>query len=831
MSGPTSYYEIRWRPSDSDGEWAYMTVPPDTSTVSIKGTDREKSYVIQARAVGPSGLKSVWVNISHTVAGNTPPEAPSSVTALGVADGVKLVCDFVLPLAADVDVCVERATAFAGPFTEVLRARALTIIVPEKVDGLFYYRLRTRNFKGQYSTYSGIVDARPAVVNTSLDSMVLNPNFDQGFDQWEQVDSGFYLESGVNALSGNSAFKVGGTSGLARVTNSKRFGVKPGQVIFTGAMMAAVSSPNGTAYVSLVFRDITGAYLQDKSVFFTDGNPINSSVWRSVSKRIVAPVRAAFAQISGVVNSHTSGSWGFDNFRCAIVADNYAGVASGESLLPNHNFSANVGDWPTSQALLISGDPVTDGWYLDQVTHINFPNTMSIGLENNSSDSNLRQLFIGDGNVSGSTMVASSQASALARTYERLAVNPGEKLLVEHVGRIDQGNARPSGINYTAYMGLWFFTKDGTSSFAFQGYQSSNFVGPISGSTVATVPTGAAYAVGVTGVIWANANGTSTFVPWATCHFRAQSLRIRRQATLDDGVVIDGPVYGRTGNVDLIVDAGVRRIGLNVRGSRNILGGARNARSSLVGGFSAVRTAVALSANSSGQVSINAHNLEISGETVVYNAVTNAVIGLTVGVTYVIFTLDPYLDGGTRTYFAQTTVLSAQQAGDGAVFMGNITIPSSGSSTGGDSGTGGPGSFCVDSETMLPDGRYLKNIRLGDLVECVNVTTGETGFYPLLGMSFGEEECFRLSEQGGCSVIQSRSTPMDLPGGQICMTPDMYGKPIVTRTAEGVAKSIVWDLQYVGVRRVLKPNFGNRMFFGGERAAACIATHNLNNKP
>ena len=138
MSGPIAYYEIRWRPSDSDGEWTSMSAPADATTISIKGTDREKAYVIQARSVGPTGLKSIWVNLSHTVAGNIPPEAPSSVTALGVADGVRLVCDFLLPLAADVDVCVERGTAFAGPFTEVLRARALTITVPEKVDGLFY---------------------------------------------------------------------------------------------------------------------------------------------------------------------------------------------------------------------------------------------------------------------------------------------------------------------------------------------------------------------------------------------------------------------------------------------------------------------------------------------------------------------------------------------------------------------------------------------------------------------------------------------------------------------------------------------------------------------
>lgn len=829
MSGPTAYYEVRWRPSDSDGEWTYKSAPADSTSISITGTDREKAYVIQARSVGPSGLKSIWVNISHTVAGNIPPETPSSVTALGVADGVRLVCDFMLPLAADVDVCVERSTAFAGPFSEVLRARALTITVPEKVDGLFYYRLRTRNFRGQYSTYSAIVSARPAVVNTSLDSYVLNPNFDQGLDQWI-TDPGYYIDSGVNSLIGNMAMHGPGSTANARVLNSKIFTVKAGQEWFVSGAMNSVGSPNGYAAVGLFFWDKDGNPIDDRGVSYTQAQAISGSTWRIGSKRIVVPFGAVKASVTGLVLGHTSGYWCFDAFKVSPVSDFITGTVSGENAISNHNFSENEGAWPTAKYDLQTGDPITDGWFVERNTlSAKWPNTMASGLETSTADSGLRMAFIGDTNLSGSTLGTGIGEFYLA-TKTRFAVDPGQRYWIEYDGNVDAAASRPSGVTYTVYMGLWYYDKD-DNLFAFGGYIGLNVATAFTNSIKITVPAGAAYARGIVGISVSNSSGSPQATAWAMCHSRFRSLKARRIATLDDGVIDDGTVYGRTGNVDLIVDSGTRRIGLNVRGSRNILGGARNCRSSLVGGFSAVRTAVALSANSSGQVSVNAHSLEISGETVVYNAVSNAVTGLTVGITYVIFTLDPYLDGGTRTYFAQTTVLSAQQAGEGAVFMGNITIPAAGSSTGGDSGTGGPGSFCVDSETMLPDGRYLKDIGLGDLVECVNVSTGETGFYPLLRMSFGEEECFRLSEEGGCSVIQSKSTPMDLPNGSVCFTPEMFGKSIVIKTIDGIAKSIVWDLQYVGVRKVLKPDFGDRMFFAGERAEACIATHNLNNKP
>jgi hypothetical protein len=66
MSGPIAFIEVRWRPSDSSGEWLYMEVAKDATSVNITGIARGVAYDVEARSVGPTGLKSIWVSIVHT---------------------------------------------------------------------------------------------------------------------------------------------------------------------------------------------------------------------------------------------------------------------------------------------------------------------------------------------------------------------------------------------------------------------------------------------------------------------------------------------------------------------------------------------------------------------------------------------------------------------------------------------------------------------------------------------------------------------------------------------------------------------------------------------
>jgi hypothetical protein len=306
-----------------------------------------------------------------------------------------------------------------------------------------------------------------------------------------------------------------------------------------------------------------------------------------------------------------------------------------------------------------------------------------------------------------------------------------------------------------------------------------------------------------------------------------------------DTEVEHGTVYGRTSNEDLW-DTGAfgyaRRIGLNVKGSRKILGGARNARASLVYGIAAVRTTGALTANSSGQVTVNAHSVEISGETVTYSTVTNAITGLAQNQTYVIFTLDPFLDGGARTYYAQTSVLSAQQAGEGAVFIGNITIPASGSSGGGGGGGGNPGEWCVDADMLLPNGQRAGDVQPEDLVLCWDENAAQPGDHLVRATSNAiapARPSTRIVTTSGAAVVASDCTPMPLRDSNdlVCIT-DMLGREALVRDAAGqLAWERVIECTSVGLRDVAFLRVQQQCYFAGETTDRAIATHNPTYKP
>ncbi|WP_444927708.1 hypothetical protein ACJJI4_08300 [Microbulbifer sp. TRSA002] len=120
---------------------------------------------------------------------------------------------------------------------------------------------------------------------------------------------------------------------------------------------------------------------------------------------------------------------------------------------------------------------------------------------------------------------------------------------------------------------------------------------------------------------------------------------------------------------------------------------------------------------------------------------------------------DPFYTGGGVTYYA-TTEIWQLSAGDDRRQVGAITTPADGGDT-----TIPDLPYCVDYDTVLPDGRFVRDLQLGDLVDCIDVRTGERGEFPLRAMSEGKEECYSLHTPEGAEIWQSESTPMDLPDG------------------------------------------------------------------
>lgn len=230
------------------------------------------------------------------------------------------------------------------------------------------------------------------------------------------------------------------------------------------------------------------------------------------------------------------------------------------------------------------------------------------------------------------------------------------------------------------------------------------------------------------------------------------------------------------------------RVSINdvrVAGSGAILGNQLNAPNSLTLNYGAARTTTALSATSAGVVNVNAFGVNMGGTTVNYNAVSNAVTGLTVGQTYQIYCRDPGGAGGTKTWYAvagnQNAVLALGY--DDAVLGGQVTIPSSGSS-----GGGGAGCPQVDEPVIrrASDGSG-EVIRAGDVRagDHIWLTRGRWGL-----VSYSEAKLqpgVRVVGHDGSAITCSASAPLETAEGP-CVPADEVQGLVLWHRREGVMR-------------------------------------------
>lgn len=264
---------------------------------------------------------------------------------------------------------------------------------------------------------------------------------------------------------------------------------------------------------------------------------------------------------------------------------------------------------------------------------------------------------------------------------------------------------------------------------------------------------------------------------------------------------------------------------LGVAGSGMQLGDQRNAPSSLTRSLGIVRSTTALSAASSGAVSVNAHSIRMGAANISYSAKSNAVTGLTQGTAYYIYTRDNYA-GGSPTYAATTSSTTVNRYDD-LYNAGVVTIPTSGSSGGGGGG-GNPGDECVCADMWLRPG--LKAGELADKWRWWKPWTwyiqGPSGWHRVRRRPrVTKHQAVRVFVEDGAWVDCSITTPVDTC--QLGTTVSVNATDLhdhLVWTDSGLQR--VTHCELIGERDVVRIYAGGDSYYAGSNRYMRISTHN-----
>lgn len=791
MAAPTQAYEVRYRVAGTDQPWKVERFGPNSTTITLKGLRRGQAYDGEARSLGPGGLASLWVPVTFTVPGSSlAPLAPTSLTAQSVADGVALRWAVSDAQRSDVEYIVEKGAFSTGPWVEATRVRALQWTDPVVDEVVSWYRVRAISFLGQPSAYSNSVNENG-------------------------VSVGLISQNALGALAAASAAQDTADGKIELVYG----GVQPNPALYKLGDYWQRDTDNrwhrhnGTAWIEADDVRVPEAITAAAGAQATADGKVKTFF---IDAGQVMPTASAIGDLTYNRTNGEMSRW--DGATWALVGK-HEPSGNGANLLPNASFKSNtLGVAHGVKAAL--NQQISDGWFVRDGSSIplNAGNFYVQRLEGTGI-----RCYVGN-----PTLLNGQVAAAQVATVNKIDVEETAKYVFGFSrSPAYNGSSPPAGVTVASRVILQFFGANdvqiGGSYILTLGRGGADTI-----KGEATAPTGARWCRFYFDTLAQNQSGaTWTHDSTVALYTDFKSVWMTRKLDLD-AYVDDGAVYGRYSVEDRFYDGNKYRVGLRVKGSSHRIGDQRNLPQSNTTAYGSVRSTTALTASSTGAVSVNAHTVRYGGTSVAYSAVPNAVTGLAVGSTYVIYCLDDAYSGGTRTWFAGTNPDAVMQLGDGVVVAGQVTIPSSGS-TGGGGGGGGTGDWCVDWETVLPDGRLVRDLETGDLVPCWN---GEdppaVDLVPLRAIAFGEEGSFTLVSESG-RITQSASTPMDTRDGRIVRTGQMLGEDVL------VSRGLRWEpvLQVIpaGVRRVVKLDLGDRMFFAGAEAATAIATHNTTVKP
>ncbi|TPG50675.1 hypothetical protein EAH75_04345 [Rhodanobacter glycinis] len=809
---------MRWRVTGTE-QWSDIAPCSPVGEIVVEGLDRTKPYDFEVRAVSACGARSAWGTASNTV----PIAPPGTLVLADIANEVTTAqADADAANAALADIASDnlltpgekpvvirdynvitteqagidaQATAYAittektaydtavsalTTYLATLTAPVLwsnltgnTTIVGATFRSKFadVYTTRQTLLNAIYAAAKAKADAAQATANIAQSNLyIIDPNFISGINYWavDYFPGGWYGETGgvsPSPLIGTYAVHAGSTVAVntnhIATTALRNTGFG---VVNPGHIISAsvLIRPSGGPDGTADVR-ISWRNSSQAEIRVDRGNQITNATGTGMSRVTgTAPAGAVYAHIEVGAYSHTVGYYTY------TAADwNY----QPNSLDEVPNSATYLKSLARAQGLVENGDFEVGaagvfpppGWALG---------TLIVGSSVVSQSYDTISMYAGT-RAYGFTATQYNGVESI-RSYQ---VNPGDYYAI--------GGA-VVGASGAAVYALYFFNaanvQVGNIAIA------SNTSGWAYKTNTGKVPATAVYAK----LIMANFNPGSVAVEF-------DALFMARCSSYDNALAIAN--------------------------SGSTLGNQFNAPNSLTMAYGSVRSTTALTATSAGAVSVSAFTAYLGGASVSYSAVSNAVTGLTVGSTYQIYCHDPSPPtGGTKTWFAATSVQAAMQQGDDVVLGGQVTIPSTGSSGGG--GSGG----CPVREAWVlrrgPNGEH-EQVRAGDVVvgDYLLLTSGRWGLVTQSAPKL--VPCVRVTNTVGYSLCCSRTAPLGLEEGAPVLAPEALDEYVMSRAGHWIDGIRINAIDDIGDRWVQHITCEDDFFWVGDDPECLFSHHNL----
>lgn len=812
------YMEVRWRLHGSDEAWSEPRRVNPVREVVVEELDRTKQYDFEARNVSACGAKSDWVPSTHTV----PDVPPGNLTLADIkteADNAAadaLAANQELANIASDNVLSQGEKPVVIRDTNVITTEQAGIDAQATAFGVTTEKTAYDNAVTALTTYLATLTTPVLWSNLSGDTTIVGTTFRSKFaDVYttrQALLNAIYAAAKARADAAQDAADQAGVSTSVRNANFTgstagwSFTASPGPVaggeFYQEATTNSPYPPIATYLVHAGQAGQSSAYADNLAYLpVAPGQVVTGVVCLQAFSANAGAYAAAVLKwydASGTFLSITSGqptcgpggSYLQCNSKAQAPAPNNAAFVRLSILYVNH-----TSGYINATACRVSGqltnlDDLPDGSsYVRGAgligTAVAIPNsTFQMALDANGKVPGwTNPSGYGGFSISTASHQLGKQALLLSAPASGLGV-----LQCDTKFKVVPGD--------DVYVGGWVYPVSGSFAAVAVAFYDANdsFLSPI-------------LQVGASSGSWAYYTGHAK-APANAAYFILQ-LRL------------SGPGSGTSFAYFNEIDAKVND--LRVAGSGAKVGNQFNNPNSLTLNYGAVRSTTALTGTSAGAVSVSAFDYYAGSASVHYNAVSNAVTGLSQGSTYFIYCRDAVPTGGTKTWLATTNVNALLQTYDDIVVAGQVTIPTSGSSG------GGGGGLCVCDGMLVAEDRRAGDAEEGDLFDCMDLPRrGLEKFQRALqSVERSAVECVRLTTEHGAIWDGSASTPFDLIEGGVEWAPRMKGRQVVTDFGiEAVVR-----VEHIGVRPVSHLHFGGCSYAAGRDARHRVYSHNLQWKP